>query len=223
MVVRVIVEGGVLPPKTGVYDPAAALTADNTEKLREELNHLFAKAIGRDDISVITIPLAGYKNAVKKFLAEAGCLLYADLDDKPENKNQWFGKLQDEKLPIAANRQADVYFWIPEMEAWFLKQPDAIEQWAKSEGYTVVAHIAADKAIAGKDIEHLMHKPSEVMKNVLARCLKDGHRIGNNGKPRKIRYGKLRHAPAIIAFLDVNELKRNDSEFSRFSTSLQHA
>lgn len=221
MVVRVIVEGGILPPKTDVYDPSAVLTIDNTEKLREELSRLFTKAIGRDDISVIAVPSAGYKNAAKKFMAETDSLLYVDLDDVPENKKNWFDKIQNEHIPISANRRTDVFFWIPEMEAWFLKHPDAIERWAENEGYALTAHIATDKLIEGKDIEHLRQKPSAEMKVILARCLKS-KLTGKEGKPRKIVYGKLRHAPAIIAFLDANELIRNDSEFHRFVVTQQN-
>lgn len=215
MVIRVLVEGGTLPPRTDDSDQAAVYTTDGSEVLREELRRFFERALGRDDVSIVVQNAAGYRNAVKWFINDHSCFLYTDLDDKPEHKNRWFQKMEHSCLPIAGERAQDVFFWIPEMEVWFLKQPASIEKWAASEGISVTSPLADDSLIRDKDLERLQHKPSYVMGILFKRCL-HRNRLDANGKPCKMVYGKLRHAPHIISFLEPSTLIMIDSELRRF-------
>jgi hypothetical protein len=159
MVIQVYVEGGVI---NGNVD---ATTASNSEALREELNRFMQKALGREDVTIVVKKCAGYKNAVKEFINSddiQSTYLYVDLDRVPELREDWFNSLLEDDISIPEDRKSRICFWIQEMEAWFLKQPQAIEDWASDEGYLRVAgqeaEIADHHSIAGKDIEHLQHK-----------------------------------------------------------------
>lgn len=124
MVVNVYVEGGII---NGNVD---AMTINNSEALREELHRFMQRALNRNDISVVVKKCSGYKEAAKQFInaaQEEENYLYVDLDRKPELRNEWFKSLSDDGLVISQGKTDHVIFWIQEMEAWFLKQPVAIE------------------------------------------------------------------------------------------------
>ena len=213
MVIRIIVEGGAYPNNP---HSATDLTLDGSEVLREELKKFFTAVLGIADISIIVSYQAGYKNAAKIFISKPEeNYLYTDLDDIPEKRADWFTHLAEESIVIPDERKADVFFWIQEMEAWFLKQPQSIERWAIDRNIKIKKPIAEDPLISGKDIEHLQHKPSFVMKVIFQRDL-ENTRKGKNGKIQKLDYGKLRHAPRIIPYLIPQDLMAKDAELRAF-------
>ncbi|MBQ6728723.1 MAG: hypothetical protein IJQ83_01165 [Bacteroidales bacterium] len=214
MVIRIIVEGGAYP--TNNTHSATDLTLDGSEVLREELKKFFTAVLGIADISIIVSYQAGYKNAAKVFIAKPEeNYLYTDLDDIPERRADWFTHLAEVGIVIPDERKPDVFFWIQEMEAWFLKQPQSIERWATDRNIKIKRAIVEDPLISGKDIEHLQHKPSYVMKVIFQRDL-ENTRKGKNGKIQKLEYGKLRHAPRIIPYLIPQDLMANDAELRAF-------
>lgn len=214
MVIRIIVEGGAYPANNA--HSATDLTLDGSEVLREELKKFFTAALGIADISIIVSYHAGYKNAAKVFIAKPEeNYLYTDLDDVPERRADWFTHLEENGIVIPDARKSDVFFWIQEMEAWFLKQPQCIEEWATDRNIKIKKPIAEDPLISGKDIEHLQHKPSFVMKVIFQRDL-ENTRKGKNGKTQKLEYGKLRHAPRIIPYLIPQDLIAKDAELRAF-------
>lgn len=221
MVIRIIIEGGALPNRNDAVDAGTINTYDGSEVLREELKKFFINVLGISDISVIVTYEGSNKNAAKVFVTQPEeDYLYTDLDDVPEKRSEWFDKMEKDGIVIPNERKQDVFFWIQEMEAWFLKQPHCIEAWAAVRKIEVKTPIASDPLIAGKDIEHLAHKPSEVMKVIFRRDLKNTKK-GKNGKPQKLEYGKLRVAPRLIPFLNPQELKGNDAELQSFVASVK--
>lgn len=220
MVVNVYAEGGIL---SGNDD---ASTIANSEALREELNRFMQRALGRDDISIVVKKCASYKMAAKEFIKEddenCDSYLYVDLDRLLELKAEWFESLAHDGIVMPEEKTDHVCFWIQEMESWFLKQPQAIEDWAADEGYKHKANkqepIAEHESIKDKDIERLQHKASDILKVILRQVLEpaDKTRVSATGKVRDIRYGKLRHAPGIIAHLNPETLKACDSELQTF-------
>lgn len=221
MVIRIIIEGGALPNRNDAVDAGTINTYDGSEVLREELKKFFINVLGISDISVIVTYEGSNKNAAKVFVTQPEeDYLYTDLDDVPEKRSEWFDKMEKDRIVIPDERKQDVFFWIQEMEAWFLKQPQCIEAWAAVRKIEVKTPIASDSLIAGKDIEHLVHKPSEVMKVIFRRDLKNTKK-GKNGKPQKLEYGKLRVAPRLIPFLNPQELKGNDAELQSFVASVK--
>lgn len=221
MVIRIIIEGGALPNRNDTVDAGTINTYDGSEVLREELKKFFINVLGISDISVIVTYEGSNKNAAKVFVTQPEeDYLYTDLDDVPEKRSEWFDKMEKDGIVIPDERKQDVFFWIQEMEAWFLKQPHCIEAWAAVRKIEVKTPIASDPLIAGKDIEHLAHKPSEVMKVIFRRDLKNTKK-GKNGKPQKLEYGKLRVAPRLIPFLNPQELKGNDAELQSFVASVK--
>ncbi|MGN0223459.1 MAG: hypothetical protein ACI4AM_05475 [Muribaculaceae bacterium] len=213
------VEGGVI---SGNVD---ATTINNSEALREELNRFMQRALHRQDISVVVKKCSGYKEAVKQFLnaaADQENYLYVDLDCVPELRDRWFRKLSDDGIELSQDKIEHVYFWIQEMEAWFLKQPEAIERWAESEhlvrkplhDYPLSEH----SSIKGKDIERLQHKASSIIDVILRQVFAPQNKVKRSasGKMRDLRYGKLRHAPGIIAQLNPQDLIPKDAELKNF-------
>ncbi len=97
-----------------------------------------------------------------------------------------------------------VSFWIQEMEAWFLKQPESIELWAEDEGLTrkkgPETPLSEHPSIRDKDIEHLQQKASFLMGVILRQVFAPQEKAKKSatGKVRDLKYGKLRHAPGII-------------------------
>lgn len=226
MVVNVYVEGGVI---SGNVD---ATTINNSEALREELNRFMQRALHRQDISVVVKKCSGYKEAVKQYLnaaADQENYLYVDLDCVPELRDQWFRKLSDDGIELSQEKIEHVYFWIQEMEAWFLKQPEAIERWAESEhlarkpsyDYSLSEH----PSIKGKDIERLQQKASFLMGVILRQVFTPQNKVKRSasGKVRDLRYGKLRHAPGIIAQLNPQDLIPKDAELKNFCEKVRNS
>lgn len=217
-------EGGVI---NGNVD---ATTSNNSEVLREELNRFMQRALNRDDISIVVKKCSGYKEAAKQFINaedDEENYLYVDLDRKPELRNEWFKSLSDDGIEMSQDKAEHVSFWIQEMEAWFLKQPEAIEQWAEDEGiprkqgqdYPLGEH----PSIKNKDIEHLQQKASFLLSVILRQVFAPQKKVkkGVTGKVRAMKYGKLRHAPGIIAHLNPHDLILKDSELKSFCENIQ--
>lgn len=218
MVIRVMVEGGVINADSTQTKQHNAMIQRNSAALRESLNAFFSRALDGEDIDIKVSVASGYKAAAKQFVSKTDeDFLYVDLDDKPENRQKWFEKLADNQVVFPEGREEVVCFWIPEMEAWFLKQPESLELWAKNEHIAIKSgtKIAEDNNIKGKDIEHLQHKPSNVLNTLFSRYL-ISETLDKRGKPKKLVYGKLRHAPGIIACLDAQRMIEQDGELSRF-------
>ena len=97
-----------------------------------------SRLLGREDIR-ITVGF-GYRNAAKRFVEDNSYnYLFVDSDTPKVQIKGWFEKLKTENMNkpilIPLERQDDVFFMVQEMEAWFLKQPECFEKWAKIEGY----------------------------------------------------------------------------------------
>ena len=219
MVVNVYVEGGVI---NGNVD---ATTSNNSEALREELNRFMQRALNRNDISIVVKKCAGYKEAAKQFInakEDEENYLYVDLDRKPELRDEWFKSLSDNGIEMPHHKAEHVSFWIQEMEAWFLKQPKAIELWADDENLTRKPGpdypLANHPSIKDKDIERLQQKASSLLGIILRQVFasKEKTKKSATGKVRDLKYGKLRHAPGIIAHLDPSELLLKDNELKHF-------
>ena len=218
MVIRVMVEGGVMSSDPTFSPEFNGIIQRNSAALRESLNGFFSRALGQNDIEIKVSVASGFKAAAKMFISQTeDDFLYVDLDDSPDHRQSWFDNLQKDSIIFPKERCDVVCFWIPEMEAWFLKQPACLEKWAASESILLKkgAVIADDNNIKGKDIERLQHKPSSVLNTLFSRYFISST-LDRRGKPKKIVYGKLRHAPSIIGFLDAHKMLQQDNELSRF-------
>lgn len=225
MVVNVYVEGGII---SGNVD---ASTNNNSEALREELNRFMQRALHRDDISIVVKKCSGYKEAAKQFInatsEEEEKYLYVDLDRKPELRDEWFKSLTEDGVVMPQEKTDYVSFWIQEMEAWFLKQPRAIELWAEDEGLARKngqdAPLSEHPSIKDKDIEHLQQKASFLMGVILRQVFapQEKAKKSASGKVRDLKYGKLRHAPGIIAHLNPSDLINKDRELASFCEKVQ--
>ncbi len=209
---NIIVEGGTLDSNSSEE------TFNNVEALRESLNKMFSRLLKRDDISVRVDIGAGYRNSAKMFVKSAeNHYLYVDSDDADTSK--WFDRLNNsdpsKAIIIPEDAKDKVFFMIQEMEAWFLKQPECLERWGESKSYIRTKKetaIALDNQIAGKNIETLS-EPSKIVGVIVQRYFE---RLLPNGKKKKVKYGKLKSAPAIIDNLDEQALVAVDKELYRF-------
>lgn len=225
MVVYVYVEGGVID---GNVD---ATTSNNSEALREELNRFMQRALNRNDISIVVKKCAGYKEAAKQFVKAKDNeenYLYVDLDRKPELRDGWFKSLSDDGIEMSQDKTDHVSFWIQEMEAWFLKQPEAIELWAEDENLIrkqgQECPLAEHPSIKDKDIEHLQQKASFLLGVILRQVFAPKEKVKKSatGKLRNLKYGKLRHASGIIAHLNPIDLILKDNELKSFCEKVQN-
>ena len=219
MVIHVIVEGGVIGVDPTLKASQNFMIQQNSAALRESLNKFFTQALNNDNVDIRISVGAGWKDAAKSFVKnQEHDYLYVDLDRPPEKRNEWFNQdLFSDGSIFPEDKIDSVFFWIQEMEAWFLKQPECIEKWALHERVVIKnnAKISDDRLIKGKDIEHLIQKPSDVMKFIFNRYLLSS-KADRNGKPRKVIYGKLRHAPWLIRYLDPQRMVMQDKELCNF-------
>lgn len=218
MVIRVLVEGGVTGINPTVTAAQNAMIQQNSAALREALNRFFSSALNREDVDIKIEVGGGWKMAAYSFATQSNNdFLYVDLDRPPELRQDWFNQVLHEGQPFPSSKTDHVFFWIQEMEAWFLKQPECIVKWAQQEGISIKENssIQNDNLIKDKDIEHLMQKPSFVIVVIFNRYLLSS-KIGKNGKPRKITYGKLRHAPGLLQYLNPQRMLLQDKELAAF-------
>jgi hypothetical protein len=200
--ISLIVEGG------GISNNIEALTANNTESLRQALNKIFTRLLGRDDISIKLNLGGGNKNAVKMFLNDTShkTILFVDSDHLDTNK--WYNEDMKD-FNISDDKKEYIFFMIQEMEAWFLKQLNCLDIWAEKEGYNrkQEGDISQHSLLKNKNIEEIK-KPSDKLKTILKVYFE------KKGKPAK--YGKLKTAPALLDALDTSSLLPLDNELQRF-------
>lgn len=219
MVIIVYAEGGTLDVNSN------ATTMNNVAALREELNRFMAEVLGRDDIRIIVKLGGGYKNTSKEFAnsSNEAAYLYVDLDRLPEKRNEWFLDIAKDGIKISDNDKERVFFWIQEMEAWFLKQPQAIEAWAEEEDFPRKTGseqpLSEHKSIKGRNIERLQQKPSVILNTILRQTYMSNE-LNKNNKQIDLRYGKLVHAPGIISHLSPKDLIKIDQELQAFITKV---
>ena len=200
--ISLIVEGG------DISNNIDALTANNTESLRQALNKFFTRLLSRDDISIKLNLGGGNRNAVKMFLNDTShkTILFVDSDHLDTNK--WYNEdMKDFNIP--EDKKEYIFFMIQEMEAWFLKQLNCLDIWAEKEGYNrkQEGDISQHSLLKNKNIEEIK-KPSDKLKTILKVYFE------KKGKPAK--YGKLKTAPALLDALDISSLLPLDNELQRF-------
>lgn len=218
MVIRVLVEGGVTSGNPTLPAQQNAMIKQNSAALREALNRFFSSALNRDDIDIKVEVGGGWEMAAFSFATQGNDdFLYVDLDRPPELRQEWFNQKLRDGQTFPSSKSEYVFFWIQEMEAWFLKQPECIVKWAEHEGLSFKGDSALqeDSLIKNKDIEHLIQKPSFIVGTLFNRYLKSS-KLDKDGKPRRLKYGKLRHAPGLIRFLDSQRMLLQDKELKAF-------
>ncbi len=218
MVIKVLVEGGMTSTDPTVSVAQNAMIQQNSAALREALNRFFSSALNREDVEIKIEVGGGWEMAAYSFTTQnSNDYLYVDLDRPPELRHEWFNQVLRNGQRFPSSKAEFVFFWIQEMEAWFLKQPECIVRWAQQEGISIKKNLSIqeDNLIKDKEIEHLIQKPSFVMGVIFNRYL-ISNKIGKNGKPRKITYGKLRHAPGLIQYLEPQRMLLQDRELASF-------
>jgi len=213
--ITIIIEGGVV--NTNAVD---VLTVNNSLALRQSLHRIFSLLLNTE-VSIIVEIGGGYRNAAKKFVGSRGkTYLYIDLDDAKANISAWFTRMvtenQNQPIIVPDKKKADVFFMIQEMEAWILKQPQAIERWSTFNAYQRLNEkesVESHSLIAGKDVEGI-RKPSEKLRDIIKHFYKDSNRN------KKVQYGKLKNAPSLLDHIDVAQLVNNDSELQRFRQAI---
>lgn len=200
--ISLIVEGG------DISNNIDALTANNTESLRQALNKFFTRLLSRDDISIKLNLGGGNRNAVKMFLNDTShkTILFVDSDHLDTNK--WYNEDMKD-FNISDDKKEYIFFMIQEMEAWFLKQLNCLDIWAEKEGYNrkQEGDISQHSLLKNKNIEEIK-KPSDKLKTILKVYFE------KKGKPAK--YGKLKTALALLDALDTSSLLPLDNELQRF-------
>lgn len=209
--VTVFAEGGVLPG-----DTVDVATMDNSAALRQSLNRIFSEALEkRDDVQIVVEMKAGYKNVCKEFLKKTddSLVMFLDSECPAQNISQWFETLNSkDSINIPEDRRKNIFFMIQEMEAWILKDLQSVEKWAELEGFKRVdlSPLADHSLVRNKNVENIS-KPNGKLSDLIK------HFFMRNGK--KVKYGKLKTAPAILDCVNVGVLKSLDDELARFSAN----
>jgi hypothetical protein len=166
--------------------------------LRQGLASLLERRIGK---KMPTIILGGGKSqTVHKFLKnERDCdeaLLLVDLDADDTNIDK---DLEEYNLE---ERQTDVFYMIHEMDAWFLSQPDVLDNYygLDAQGKKVSSKIPKRPA---KDIPN----PDELLQKITKTT-------------KKGTYHKISHAVALLKLIDPHQLERDFADFENLITRL---
>lgn len=217
--ISVIVEGAV-------FDTNASETMiDNSNALRESMHRIFSEALNRDDVSIEVHMNAGNRSAARAFVnAGKDSFLYTDLDTDSTHKGNWFFKMSGGMNPITfpPEKIPFIFFMIQEMEAWILKQPDAIEGWAKSNNFKHFPrkdNVAKHRLIAGKDIESIA-EPNKKLADIIKQTFQSDKKT-KKGKIKGVIYGKLKSAPGLLDHLDVEQLLLEDTELMSFCEKVE--
>ncbi len=212
---NIIVEGGVYA------NNVSAETANNAESLRQSLHKFFTRILEQEEIDIIIFMGKGNRNAAKQFIDSPVPLsLFVDSDCPPEAKHKWFQKLINEEHPektiiIPEDKVQYVFFMVQEMEAWFLKQINCLNQWAEIEGYTRKdphLNLTDHSTIKNKNVEAIS-KPFEKLDLIMRRFFYKGKKAA--------KYKKLKTSPLLLDLLDVSILIPMDRELQRFLSTVK--
>jgi len=191
--VKIVIEGGVLRNAN-----VAAVTINNSEKLRESFHKLFTQIVDPDTFNLQIEMGAGEKNACnifKKSATKKKCLLI-DLDGKAEKREKRLIELD-----IKAYKET-VFFMIQTMEAWILSQPKAIIEAMQYHKSKKEANEILEDAIFSKAPESISN-PDRMLSTILSRY----YFTIKRGIEKKKKYGKLKDAPYFIQYLNAHQLK----------------
>ena len=225
MVISIIIEGGVL-----AHENVSALTMDNVEALRQSLHRIFYQILSNNEnLSIRIIPQAGKKQAIKNFLStDEGVYLLVDLDMPKAKISSWCNNLAtstNNPITIPANKSSNIFFMIQEMEAWILKQPESIYNWAAENNYICKKNdilLREHTLLKGRDVENIT-KPSKVLEKLISIFFlkaNTGRSRTEQKKGGKIRYSKLKEGAELLDCLDVGLLLSQDTELQRFQQIL---
>jgi len=217
--ISIIVEGGANDTN------ASMATIDNSNALRESLYRVFSQALNRNDISIEVHMGAGNRNAARAFVgAGTDTFLYTDLDTDASHRGDWFIKMSTGTNPINIPdaKISYIFFMIQEMEAWILKQPEAIEQWAAANNfkrYPEAIPVAQHRHIAGLNIEEIS-KPSDKLADILKQTFQSDKKR-KNGKSKGVIYGKLKYSHELLDQLNISKLVLEDNELMSFCNKVR--
>ncbi len=206
-------EGGELP-----HANQQAMTFNNTARLRQSMYQLLAQEFEPTEFDLQIRIGGGEKNAKELFLKaltkdEESILLIDVYADKTKAD-----KL--ERLAIEEH-QAQVFFMEREMEAWILSQCSCIEACANIEGWTrekPEQAIQQDSGLAGKSIPAIP-QPTRVLRTILGRYYST---INKKKKKGKQKYGKLKHAPTMLEYLNLTQLQQDFTDVDRLVAYLKN-
>ncbi len=165
-------------------------TSDDTNgDLRQGFENLLKKELAG---KMPSIKLGdGIDQTVAKFLkAEGDKFLLIDLDGASETKKE---RVKALKLP-----ESQTFFMIQAMEAWFLSQPDMLNDFY-NEDLKVPKKRAEDIAKPDKELQRLT-------KNT-----------------RKKEYHKVRHAVELLGKLDIDKLQKDFADVKNLIEALKNA
>ena len=168
-------------------------TSDRSNgSLSQGFHKLFKKVLGNQGIKIIMGN--GKDQAIRKFkgkrLSEPTFLLI-DLDRPEEDKGK---ELKSKNLQ---QQQAEVFFMIQEMEAWFISQPEIIEKY-----YGEPLKLPKRPA---KEIS----KPTEELQKATK-------------KTQKGKYHKVKDGTALLEMLDAARLRKYFTEFDDLVSQLSN-
>lgn len=188
--ISLLVEGGV-----SANSNASADTFDNSVRLRESFHKLLNAGVEKKEMIQLRIDTKGSYTAIIKEAFSPTTLALLDLDAHDSQRQQ---RIKEYKLETY---QDFVFFMIQTMETWILSQPDAIEKSFSSFKINPVP-LAEDARIKDVDLTTI-----PAPHQVLDKLLKDYFQYEKGGKPKQLKYGKLKNSHILLEQLDIHRLK----------------
>lgn len=168
-------------------------TSDRSNgNLRQGFNKLLQKVLNKRMPRII---MGNSKeqtiNKFQKNKLDGDEYLLIDLDEEASKKED-----QLEKLSLKT-RENDIFFMIQEMEAWFLSQPQILDDYYGTNISSKIANINPKKI---KDPVKLLEQHTH--------------------KTKKGKYHKVKHGTGLLELLNPNQLSNDFEEFERMLNAL---
>ncbi len=164
----------------------------NNGDLREGFNKLLSQDL-RGAMPRIIMG-EGKTQAINKFKHLTGAVLLCDLDSTNEDHIE-----KDLATYYLLDRKAEVFYMIAEMEAWFISQPDILDEFF------------ADKISSKIPKKHAkqFHNPDEYLQ-------------GLTKNTKKGAYHKVRHGVELLKRLNAGQLKKDFPEYGNLIECLRN-
>lgn len=167
-------------------------TDDTNGNLREGFYKLLYQRL-KDNMPRIRMGNNTRETIGKYKACQSNSYALIDLDDFEANKKTAMDKYE-------INDSDQVFFMIQEMEAWFISQPDILDEYY---GFKISEKLIKKNAKEFKC-------PDEYLQDLTKQC-------------KKGRYHKVRHGVELLKKLDANKLQNYFSEFDTLIRKIEEA
>ncbi len=197
--IQLLIEGG-----ESFFQPNKNTDLNSTSnRLRQGFRELLEQEISSSDLNeYVRIDMGGGWREVKKYYEEVvedkeNTLMLVDSDISDDKK-------EEQRIKRGLEPKENVFFMVQKMEAWFLSQPEILDEY----------YAEADESIAIRITKNPKEysKPDKALNEILK---------AHYPRDRRQRYKKMKHDAELMQLLDLSKLKEDFDDVQRLINTLQ--